>query len=174
MSKFFYNISLPLAVQGTFTYSSDIRLEIGFRVLVDFSNRERIGVVIKKVDKPAFKTLKIKKVFDDFEIFNTNELALLHWISDYYHFPIGQVIDNFMPPYLRKANAVELQNNDLVSEAVPDFNLDLTSHQEKAFLALKQLKGFDPCLLYGVTGSGKTEIYIKSVSYTHLTLPTKA
>ena len=72
MSKFFYNISLPLAVQGTFTYSSDIRLEIGFRVLVDFSNRERIGVVIKKVDKPAFKTLKIKKVFDDFEIFNTN------------------------------------------------------------------------------------------------------
>ena len=163
MSKFFYNISLPLAVQGTFTYSSDIRLEIGFRVLVDFSNRERIGVVIKKVDKPAFKTLKIKKVFDDFEIFNTNELALLHWISDYYHFPIGQVIDNFMPPYLRKANAVELQNNDLVSEAVPDFDLDLTSHQEKAFLALKQLKGFDPCLLYGVTGSGKTEIYIKLI-----------
>jgi primosomal protein N' (replication factor Y) len=48
MSKFFYNISLPLAVQGTFTYSSDIRLEIGFRVLVDFSNRERIGVVINK------------------------------------------------------------------------------------------------------------------------------
>ena len=64
MSKFFYNISLPLAVQGTFTYSSDIRLEIGFRVLVDFSNRERIGVVIKNVDKPAFKTLKIKKVFE--------------------------------------------------------------------------------------------------------------
>ena len=163
MSKFFYNISLPLAVQGTFTYSSDIRLEIGFRVLVDFSNRERIGVVIKKVDKPAFKTLKIKKVFDDFEIFNTNELALLHWTSDYYHFPIGLVIDNFMPPYLRKANAVELQNNDLVSEAVTDFDLDLTSHQEKAFLALKQLKGFDPCLLYGVTGSGKTEIYIKLI-----------
>ena len=66
MSKFFYNISLPLAVQGTFTYSSDIRLEIGFRVLVDFSNRERIGVVIKKVDKPAFKTLKIKKIFFPF------------------------------------------------------------------------------------------------------------
>ena len=43
-----------------------------------------------------------------------------------------------MPPYLRKANAVELQNNDLVSEAVPDFSLDLTSHQEKALLALKQ------------------------------------
>ena len=88
MSKFFYNISLPLAVQGTFTYSSDIRLEIGFRVLVDFSNRERIGVVIKKVDKPAFKTLKIKKVFDNFEIFNTMVLKISKLSKTFFIFKV--------------------------------------------------------------------------------------
>ena len=44
------------------------------------------------------------------------------------------------------------------------FEKNLNPQQSKALEFLKSLRGFMPTLLYGVTGSGKTEVYIRCIA----------
>ena len=50
---------------------------------------------------------------------------------------------------------VEIENNS--------FQKNLTPQQTEAVKTLSELRGFAPTLLYGVTGSGKTEVYIRCI-----------
>ena len=50
--------------KGIFTWSSDTFLPLGSRVVVTLRNREKIGILVKKIEKPEYKTLKIKEVLD--------------------------------------------------------------------------------------------------------------
>jgi primosomal protein N' (replication factor Y) len=50
---------------------------------------------------------------------------------------------------------VEIENNP--------FQKNLTLQQTEAVKTLSELRGFAPTLLYGVTGSGKTEVYIRCI-----------
>ena len=94
-------------------------------------------------------------------LFNT-----LLWASEYYHHPIGEVFLSFLPSILRKQTNKSIINIDETSNYKinsADKNFDLTSEQEIALKKLKKIEGFNPTLIYGVTGSGKTEIYLRLV-----------
>jgi len=50
------------------------------------------------------------------------------------------------------------------SEVMPDQPQLLTSDQAAAVTQIHQTKGFAPLLLHGVTGSGKTEVYLQAIA----------
>ena len=50
--------------QGFFTYQSENDLAIGSVVMVEIGKRESVGVVIKKVSSPDFKTKDIIKLIE--------------------------------------------------------------------------------------------------------------
>ena len=102
MKKYFYKVSLPLAIDQTFIYQHDSQISNGSRVLINFKNKDRIGIALDLCKKPSFKTLNVKEVLDESVIFNKVDLELLFWTSKYYFHPIGQVIDTFTPAYLKK------------------------------------------------------------------------
>ena len=165
MNIFYYDIAVPIPIRETFTYKSNEIINNGTRVAIKFRNKEVVGYVVKKLNQqPSFSTTEISEVLDSEPIFKSSDLQIIAWLADYYHHPIGEVFDSFCPPSLRKAikNKPLIIDNEISYKAnIEDQSFELNAEQLSCINKLEGLDGFDPCLLYGVTGSGKTEIYLQ-------------
>ena len=165
MKFFYYDIAVPIPIRETFTYKSKDAIRRGTRVAIRFRNKKMVGYVVKRLtNKPSFSTIEISEVLDDSPIFKSSHIEIIKWLADYYQHHIGEVFDTFCPPSLRKI--VKIASKEIALESnhtfvTEDKNIKLTSEQSICLKELKKLKGFDPCLIYGVTGSGKTEVYIR-------------
>ena len=137
----------------------------GTRVAVKFGKINKLGVVIEAVSDSEIQTKSIHMVLDDGPVFSKTELKIFKWASNYYLHPIGEVVISFLPTHLRQTkNTYEvsiLDGNKKIIEKNLDFETTLNSEQAKAVKFINKLQGFMPTLLYGVTGSGKTEVYIR-------------
>ena len=165
MNKFFYNVSVAIPLRQTFTYYSKQKIIPGTRVAVKFGSRSKLGIVTEEIKGTTIQTKTIHQVLDNNPIFSEVELKILAWASDYYHHPIGEVLGSFLPTNLRNIKTV-LDYMDSVAKVEIEnnpFEKNLTPQQTEAVKTLSELRGFAPTLLYGVTGSGKTEVYIRCI-----------
>ena len=167
MSKFFYNIAIAVPLRQAFTYHSNQQIIPGTRVAVKFGRTNKLGIVIEVISKTDIKTKPINMVLDDLPIFSKTELKIFRWASNYYLHPIGEVISSFLPTNLRQTKntfeAESIASNREIIEQNSEFETILNSEQIKAVKFLNELEGFLPTLLHGVTGSGKTEVYIRCI-----------
>ena len=62
MNIFFYDVAISVPLRQCFTYSSNLKIEKGSRVLVPFGNRKVIGLVIKKSKEAIGNNIEIKKI----------------------------------------------------------------------------------------------------------------
>tara|TARA_R110002072_G_scaffold162069_1_gene313801 strand:- start:9561 stop:11771 length:2211 start_codon:yes stop_codon:yes gene_type:complete len=85
-------------------------LQPGLRVSVSFGRRKDVtGVVValsNQSDFPYNKLKKINHVIDRHSVIGSKHLSLLEWASNYYHYPIGEVIFSALPSALRKNNPI--------------------------------------------------------------------
>ena len=157
-------VALPTPLRSTFTYQHNLQESlIGKRVIVDFGRRKLVGIVIKNnhQKKVKFKVKYISKVLDESPVFNAQQLDKILEISDIYQHPVGEVAALFLPNMLRKNTTTEslrkYQEQVLSKKKLGELSI-LTDQQTqclKNILAEKKNK----ILLFGVTSSGKTEIY---------------
>ena len=166
MNFFYYDIAVGLPLRQCFTYKSKDFIKKGERVVVPFGNKSIIGIVVKKVSKPkSLKGLKeIIEITDDHIAFDKSEFKTILWASDYYHHPIGEVFFSFLPTLLRKKNDKTVKATGEIAKYElneKDKNFKLTKEQSTNLNKLNKINRFDPSLIYGVTGSGKTEIYLQ-------------
>ena len=166
MNFFYYDIAVGLPLRQCFTYKSKDIIKKGERVVVPFGNKLIIGIVVKKVSKPkSLKGLKeIIEITDDHIAFDKSEFKTILWASDYYHHPIGEVFFSFLPTLLRKKNDKTVKATGEIAKYElneKDKNFKLTKEQSTNLDKLNKINRFDPSLIYGVTGSGKTEIYLQ-------------
>ena len=166
MNFFYYDIAVGLPIRQCFTYKSKDIIKKGERVVVPFGNKSIIGIVVKKVSKPkSLKGLKeIIEITDDHIAFDKSEFKTILWASDYYHHPIGEVFFSFLPTLLRKKNDKTVKATGEIAKYElneKDKNFKLTKEQSTNLDKLNKINRFDPSLIYGVTGSGKTEIYLQ-------------
>jgi primosomal protein N' (replication factor Y) len=95
-------VAVALPVFNTFTYSipenfSD-SVTSGVRVLVPFSNRRVTGYVIGRCPASDRKGIKpILDILDDAPLFPESAIDFFKWISDYYIYPLGEVIKCALP-----------------------------------------------------------------------------
>ncbi len=168
-------IALPAPLRQSFDYLPPPgypleQLKPGILLRVPFGKTARIGVLLKVVATsplPSDQLRPILEVLDPQPILPPEHLALLEWASRYYHHPIGEVISASLPALLRHGRRLRqtrgasspMQNpND--SPTLPTLN----SAQSAAVVAiLSALDSFQTFLLDGVTGSGKTEVYLQSI-----------
>ena len=165
MNIFYYDVAIPIPIRETFTYECKESIQVGSRVLVEFRKKKVVGHIAKEVlKKPNFRTIQISEILDEEPIFNSNDIEILFWLADYYQHPIGEVFDTFCPPILRKPVKRNIHSRNIQPEYKTfsnDKKITLNKEQTESLRILNKLDGFDPCLLYGVTGSGKTEIYLR-------------
>ena len=166
MNIFYYDIAVGLPLRQCFTYKSKDVIKKGKRVIVPFGSKSIVGIVVKKIAKPkSLNGLKeIISIADEHSCFSGSIFEAITWASDYYHHPIGEVFFSFMPTLLRKQNdkiIIDLDDNTEYKLNEDDKKLKLTKEQNINLSKLNKVEKFSPSLIYGVTGSGKTEIYLQ-------------
>jgi len=146
----------------------------GVRVLVPFGKQEIIGVVLEIATESKFEPAKLKAVLavlDNEPLFPKSILDLIKWTSKYYHHPIGDVVNNALPNLLRETTRKKKigdEDNKYKSNQesqVKPKTIRLNEHQKQAIAAIKNhLNEFKTFLLDGITGSGKTEVYLRVIA----------
>ena len=161
------------AVAGPLTYRSELSLAPGTLVRVPLGRREVLGVVWGNAADSGglleMQTKSIAGVLDGLIPLNAHWRALVSFTASYYQRSLGEVALAALPPQLRELTGIQLARR--MKRPVAD-----TSHAPHAtdLIALSAqqqtaLDEFDaessakkrPALLFGATGSGKTEVYLR-------------
>ena len=166
-------IALPAPLRKLFDYLLPkdlyhVNLQPGLRVKVPFGSRKLIGVLVEVTDQtdvPSNKLKPITEIIDETPIFTKEILDLCLWASDYYHHPIGEVLFYALPTKLRQGKPAELKfKKSTVKPGEKTTPIKLNDEQKNAVdQILKYKNSFQCFLLHGVTGSGKTEVYLQVI-----------
>lgn len=132
------------------------------QVSITLSKREMRGVVIDGVDKPDFKTESILEVFPFF--FSHAQIKMAQFMAEYYGCSLGEALNLCVPfermesPYSVRGELVKPQIAlQAQGERIP-IDIILSSVQNEA---LNFIRSHPVSLLFGDTGAGKSEIYMK-------------
>jgi primosomal protein N' (replication factor Y) len=145
---------------------------VGQLALVSFGRREVVGLivaVVQETDVPPEKLKNAIAVRDQLSPLSPQWLALAAFAADYYQRPLGEVALPGLPKNLRVPKTVALDRalkkmakapppGDPAPVGMPPLN----ASQQEAADAIGGAAGFTALLLYGVTGSGKTEVYLQA------------
>ena len=147
----------PLLEDGILTYTFDQNLSVGTIVEIPLGKTTTIGIVYRKINHFAadFKVKSIIRPLYDTPL-PPHLLKSIIWLSEYYLTPLPQVVNLFLPSTLSNRHRLA---QPATTSIVPSTSITLNSAQEKAVASLIEAKP-NTKLLHGITGSGKTNIYL--------------
>ena len=172
-------VAVPLPISTTFSYGIPEPLLSkavpGVRVTVPFRNTEITGYLVGTGESESStegpKKLKsILAILDEQPVLSSAMLQLTKWVGEYYGSSWGEAIENALPRWVKYGKKtekyIEKAKQRTAAPVHPPQDYTLSPEQGKAFgiienrLAAKHSK---PLLIYGVTGSGKSELYIRAI-----------
>lgn len=166
-------VALPTPIPRCFDYMPPNKIDVdliqpGVRVEVPFGTRQLIGFVTNISNDTNVKRHQLKtaiQLIDQQPFLSKAFLKLAQWLSDYYHHPLGDTLATMVPKLLRQGYEFPIVDNFISSTiSVKPSRISLTPAQALAVKAIEQhLTRFQTYLLYGITGSGKTEVYLKLI-----------
>lgn len=145
------------AGQTTYTYSYQGHLEIGQLVEIEIGSKKHIGIVLKQTQKTEYSLKEIIRVLEDRPL-PPAHVHLALWLSDYYATPLAIVLQTMLPRGVGSTRRVRIP---VVREVYRKrTNFLLNDNQRKA---VQKIASSQPStsILHGVTGSGKTAVYIE-------------
>ena len=161
------------AVAGPLTYRSELPLVPGTLVRVPLNKREVLGVVWEVLPDsgglPEAQTRNIAGALEGLAPLPASWRALVSFTASYYQRSLGEVALAALPPQLRELTGVQLARR--LKRPTEDTSCDANTTNLIALSAgqICALAEFDaeslekqrPALLFGATGSGKTEVYLR-------------
>lgn len=161
----YFKIIFPLNIEDGFVYEYDSEIKKGVRVEVDLCGERKIGIVWKKTEKPFFKTKRIKKIIDEKPLLDESLIKTIQFTSIYYNAPLGMVIRSAFPKKLFQQKNLDIElDTEINWGKKPTFS----EEQEKAYHEIVPYiedNTFQTFLLFGVPGSGKTELCLRLIEY---------
>ena len=137
------------------TYSSETPLKIGQIVEIPLGRQSTIGIVVKNTTQPDFDTKLITKIIYE-QPLPKKLVDTLFWLSSYYRCPLSTVIQAALPRGITKNRRGKLPE----APNITPIDNPLNSAQRAAIRAIEENPA-NTILLHGITGSGKTNIYIE-------------
>ncbi|MDO9483643.1 MAG: primosomal protein N' [Hydrogenophaga sp.] len=169
-------------VGASLSYRSELLLAPGTLVRVPLGQREVLGVVWECATEPPeglteAQTKAVASVLDGLPPLNARWRQLVKFAAQYYQRSLGEVALAALPPQLRElsneqlarrlkrqAKAAHTLKTTTPTDAAPapaaSDGHDLSDEQRQALAALHSAQA--PVLLFGATGSGKTEVYLRA------------
>ena len=164
-------------IAGPLTYRSELLLAPGSLVRVPLGRRETLGIVWDTAPDPEAAAIALEKVraitsaMSGLPALTPSWRKLVGFAAAYYQRSLGEVALAALPPQLRDLSQRQLQRRlQRGGSAAPSVDtpaayatppVSLSAEQQAALVRLRQGDG---CfLLFGATGSGKTEIYLQCV-----------
>jgi primosomal protein N' (replication factor Y) len=164
-------IALDVPLPRVFDYRGMVGAKRGSLVRAPFGAGKGVlktGVVIAVANTSATPADKLKAVDAclDTPPLPDDWIALCEFVSRYYQFPLGAVMALALPPLLRQGKLPRAKKTVGASPVSAVELPALLEEQATAVAAIAATDGFVPFLLHGVTGSGKTEVYLRAIEAT--------
>jgi primosomal protein N' (replication factor Y) len=165
-------LDVPLDESFDFRVPDDVDAPVGALVVVPFGRVRKVGVVVARPARSAVALDRLKPIerrVEDVPPLADADLELFGFCAAYYQRPLGEVIAASLPPRLRQANrrALAAPQTASAADAGPPETPPLSAAQRRAIdTCLAGRDRFHPVLLHGVTGSGKTEVYLHLIADT--------
>ena len=157
----YYEVS-PVGIirqdSASFTYSSEDALTPGAIVEIEVGKKQFVGVVLKESEKPTYATKPILRTIQETPL-PQPLLRLADWLSSYYTTHPGTVWQSVLPRGLSKKRRERSQTPHIQVRDRTHFVLNKTQQS-----AVDTILSMEPgsAILHGVTGSGKTAVYIET------------
>ena len=144
--------------ENLLTYESESEYRYGQIVEFPLGKQTSIGLVIKKTTQPNFATKAIIRAIEDKPLPKHLVKAIL-WLADYYHCPLSSAINTALPRGITKSrrNTPKTLENTAYDKNSKN---PLSAAQKRAIDEI-EANPANTVLLHGITGSGKTNIYIE-------------
>lgn len=175
----YWQVAVEAPIQEALTYSAPqslstsnentpLQIQRGVFVKVPLGKRAVTGLVLGKSSSPPteFEAKAIQSILPDFQRLPEPFIKWIEWLSNYYFYPPGMVAQMILPPLENKNSNRKSQRAPVITHVERTQPPTLTPEQESAFKAISQKEGFATHLLFGVTGSGKTEVYLQLLEKT--------
>ncbi len=152
-------VDIPWEIESL-TYSIPSSMQSakrGCRVEVQIQSRKRIGIIQKvHCNEPSFPAKPLLRLLDKDPILTEEQWAIADWMRKTYVAGLGECVFRMIPQGRRL-----IRSDSPPPDTYTDFK-NLNSLQEQAYRKISDGLGkrHSVHLLYGITGSGKTEIYI--------------
>lgn len=166
-------------LETALTYNFDDSLPVGAIVEVPLGNIKVPGIVVKKVAQPKFATKSIARILYSKPL-PSHLVKTAVWLSEYYQAPLSSAMGMMLPVGVLKkrrntgVKASKTEQTEQIKAKTEQKVLDrggdagtaklpfiqLNPAQKMALEGLQKAPGATK-LLFGVTGSGKTNIYLE-------------
>ncbi len=159
-------LDVPLARPFDYRAEDASAADVGIRAVVPFGSGEKVGVVLAVLeasDQPADKIKPVRELLRDLPPLPADWIALCEFAARYYQYPLGQVIGFALPPMLRKGKLPRVPKEKPVPAVALPTPPELLDEQRAAVEAIGAAAAFQVFLLHGITGSGKTEVYLRAI-----------
>ncbi|AHH12033.1 Primosomal protein N' [Borrelia hermsii YBT] len=163
-NNFYYEIAFNIPINRLFFYKYKSKLETGIRVITNFNGKDTIGIIIKRYAKEELKedfTFKIKdilKVIDESAIIIEHNINLARWISQKTFSGFGETLFCGLPKIATSNKGIKNNDNENLNSKLP---IQLNEEQNNIYKEIIASNTQNTYYLFGVPGSGKTEIFIK-------------
>ncbi len=164
------------AVAGPLTYKSGQALAPGALVRVPLGKREVLGVVWSNLadsgDLPEAQARAIAGVLEGLPPLTATWRQLVSFTASYYQRSLGEVALAALPPQLRDLSSEQLArrlkrpvaDTSYAPDSAVDARLAVALSTEQAKALAEFAADSRPALLFGATGSGKTEVYLRAAA----------
>lgn len=169
----------PLFSDGLLTYSFDQNLAPGTIVSIPLGKKTALGIIYRKTTAPTDQNFIIKsinKIVHPIPLPN-HLLKSLAWLSSYYLNPVAKTANLFLPLGIEKnrrkkssaSTFIPQSSNPIqdmtspIAATTTHYQIPLNPAQKQALTELHKIKTHTK-LLHGITGSGKTNIYLELAS----------
>ena len=162
----YLQVLFNLPLEGSFTYLCDNPPEaaMGYRVEAWFGRRKLVGFVVSSgPEKPEgdFEIKPILRIIDTVPLFTREQTELARWIAHSYFCSWGEALAAMLPSGKRESAAPALG----IYELPGNRDIRLSGEQERAVKGILARKS-GRFYLYGITGSGKTEVFLEAAEAT--------
>ena len=162
-------VAVDSALNETLTYLQNDNFDCKRGDIVNVSlgrgARKVIGLVleVKEIDlsQLAYQLKPVISKNEEYDCFPEKHVKFLEWIAEYYYFPLGLLFPLCLPILAKPKNKVKSKRPDVVPKLERKTPHKLNDEQQSWVDRISQQKGFKTHLVHGVTGSGKTEIYLE-------------
>lgn len=158
----YYKVALALPAtwrENIFTYQSGSALSIGQPVVAPFGKAKHNGYVVSLTTKPDHETKPVLSIDNTLPLLKQS-LDFANWLKTNYPLVPGLHVQHLLPKHIQGlGESFETTDQSAKSKAsLPK----LTEIQRRAVDKLRKDK--TPQVLHGVTGSGKTRVYLELIA----------
>jgi primosomal protein N' (replication factor Y) len=141
----------------TFTYASPLPLRVGQIVSIEVGKKHCIGIIMRATKKPTYATKQVSAVIED-QPLPLPLLQLAEWITEYYATPLAIVLQAILP---RGAQKARRERSTPAKTSLRDRTKIVLNKDQLRAIETIDARPTGTSLLHGVTGAGKTAVYIE-------------